>query len=104
MPGRWRPKVPNSPTNGITTTGGRFSALSVCPVEQEDDKEEAVAEVCGVRTEITVDSAAEKSVCPPIWAESFGIVPVSQGKELKFVSASGVKVNHLRFPYSCAPG
>ena len=73
--------------------------LQVCPVEKQaaDTAAAAVAasaEVCGVRTEITVDSAAEESVCPHGWAENFGISPVTKGQELKLVNASGGKIIH----------
>ena len=68
--------------------------LDVCPVELDDIGRDNAIDVCGVRTEITVDSAADESVCPRGWAEQFGIAPVSSGQELKLVNASGGRINH----------
>ena len=45
-------------------------------------------------TEITVNSAAEESVCPRGWAEQFGMKPVEPGKEMKLVNASGGRIAH----------
>ena len=45
------------------------SAIAICPVE-----------LCSVKTEITIDSAAEESVCPEEWATSFGLKPVQGAK------------------------
>ena len=77
---------------GVETTKGRFEALAldVCHVESED----ADAGICGVKAEITVDSAADESVCPRGWAQQFGTIPVSTGKELRLINASGGKINH----------
>ena len=63
----------------------------VCPVVDEKDGEKAG---CGVMTEITVDSAAEESVCPRAWAEQFGIKSVEPGKAMKLVNASGGRISH----------
>ena len=59
------------------------SAIAICPVE-----------LCSVKTEITIDSAAEESVCPEEWATSFGLKPVQRGKELRLVAANGGKIGH----------
>ena len=68
--------------------------MDICPVEAETEKVEegAVVDVCGVRTEITVDSAADESVCPRHWAEQFGMGPIE--KKLKLVNASGGEIGH----------
>jgi hypothetical protein len=42
--------------------------------------------------EITIDSAAEESVCPRHWATAFGTK--ATGKKLKFVNASGGEMGH----------
>ena len=42
--------------------------------------------------EITVDSAAEESVCPHGWGNQFGINGVEQ--KLNLVNASGAKIQH----------
>ena len=44
--------------------------------------------------EITVDSAAEESVCPPSWGEEFGLIPVAGGDEMRLVNASGGRIKH----------
>ena len=62
--------------------------------ETKVEEAETDAEVCGVATAITVDSAAEESVCPRGWAEQFGLDPVAKGRELKLVNASGGEIPH----------
>ena len=96
--GRWRKArepVYAMPLREVPTdfrvSAGRFSPLMVSPVVKEDDGQ---ADVCGVATEITVDSAAEESVCPLHWAEQFGLEPVPKGREMKLVNASGGKIAH----------
>ena len=44
--------------------------------------------------EITIDSAAEESVCPEEWEKEFGLKEVEKGKEMKFRNASGGRMNH----------
>ena len=44
--------------------------------------------------EITVDSAAEESVCPRGWATEWGTKPVDEASRMKFVSASGNPIAH----------
>ena len=44
--------------------------------------------------DITVDSAAEESVCPEEWEKEFGLREVQKGREMKFRNASGGKMNH----------
>lgn len=90
---RWRggpPPVGTSPTKGrqgAQCGTNRFAPLSICHVEQEED-------VCGVSAEITVDSAAEESVCPATWAEQFGLDPVPKDRQIGLVNASGGKIQH----------
>ena len=43
-------------------------------------------------TEITVDSGAEESVCPPSWGQHFGIRP--SGTTYNFTCASGNPLRH----------
>ena len=74
--------------------------MDVCPIEAEvceaesgnDGKDDGSADVCGVRTEITVDSAADESVCPRGWAAHFGTDPVE--RKLQLVNASGGPIGH----------
>ena len=91
--GRWRPRTPIL-QKGVEVTRGRFEALDICPVELDVDEGNVVSSVCGVKAEITVDSAADESVCPRAWADHFGTRPVEQGKELRLINASGGKINH----------
>ena len=51
-------------------------------------------EVCAVTTEVTVDSAADESVCPAEWGEHFGLKPVAEDDQQPFVNASGGRINH----------
>ena len=51
-------------------------------------------EVCGVSAEVTVDSAAEESVCPAGWGEHFGTQPVPAEQQTTFVNASGGRIAH----------
>ena len=46
----------------------------------------------GGETEITVDSAAEESVCPWEWGTQFGLK--SADEWMKFASASGSPIKH----------
>ena len=48
----------------------------------------------GQKTEITIDSAAEESVCPAEWANEFEMTKVKEGEEMSLVSANGGKINH----------
>ena len=74
-------------------TSNRFSALAD---EEKDELDicatQEVGDVCGVRTDITVDSAADESVCPREWAQQFGTAPSL--KHLKLVNASGGPIAH----------
>ena len=49
----------------------------------------------GKKEEITIDSAAEESVCPEGCAESCGIERVEEGKELGLCGANGSNINHF---------
>ena len=44
--------------------------------------------------EITVDSAAEESVCPKDWRGEFGLHEVERGKEMRLINANGGKIEH----------
>ena len=47
----------------------------------------------GGKTEITVDSGAEESVCPMEWGVQFGTEGVTQ--KMRFRDASGNPIEHL---------
>jgi hypothetical protein len=53
-------------------------------------------EICAVgqRAEITVDSAAETSVCPRSWGEEFGLVEVAEEDKLRLINASAGHIPH----------
>ena len=65
--------------------------LSVYAVEASAQVHEL--DVAQVSTEITIDSAAEESVCQQKWAESFGLQTVD--RPLKLVNASGGRIEHF---------
>ena len=46
------------------------------------------------RGEITIDSAAEESVCPKDWANAYPTKPV-KGKPMRFINASGDPMGHF---------
>ena len=96
VPGLWRPIAPRSSEAGIQMSKGRYGVLDICPVEMEggeaEKQEDPAADVCGVKTEITVDSAADESVCPQGWAAHFGTEPVE--RKLNLVNASGGPIGH----------
>ena len=81
--GRRRPQAPIG-RSASHIVPGRFAVLreededyeevDVCPVQQQLEAQRGGEgeEVCGVCTEITMDSAAAESVCPRWWAEQFG--------------------------------
>ena len=55
----------------------------------------AESSICAVNTtEVTVDSAAEESVCPAAWGQQFGLQPVPAGQRMTFVNASGGHIKH----------
>ena len=90
----------------VKVTPGRYGILAaeemdedvlwICPAleKQVAETEKMEAAVCLMMTDITVDSAADESVCPRSWAEQFGMMPVEPGKELKLVNASGGNILH----------
>ena len=92
--------------NPVKVSPGRYGVLGVHDVEdREHDAPEAwvclvtteegeQTDACSAMTEITVDSAAEESVCPRGWAEHFGMQPVEPGKAMKLVNASGGRIAH----------
>ena len=47
----------------------------------------------GFKTQITVDSGAEESVCPVNWGEEFGLG--KPDKRLNLINASGAKIPHV---------
>ena len=51
--------------------------------------------ILGDRREVTIDSAAEESVCPKEWEESSGTAGVEEGEKLKLINASGGRINHF---------
>ena len=63
-----------------------MTSKSVCAVEKHC--------VAAVSTEVTVDSAAEESVCPPAWGQQFGLTPVPPDQQTSFVNASGGHIAH----------
>ena len=48
----------------------------------------------GQKTEITIDSAAEESVCPKDWAAEFKMADLQEGEEMTLISANGGKIDH----------
>ena len=50
--------------------------------------------VVGRQAEITVDSAAEASVCPRDWGEEFGLVEVPEKNKLRLINASSGSIPH----------
>ena len=48
----------------------------------------------GQKTEITIDSAAEESVCPEDWAKEFETTKLKMGEEMTLVSANGGTISH----------
>ena len=63
---------------------------AICTAQEEAQQQRG--EACGVRAEITVDSAADESVCPQDWARQFGTGP--SRKHLKLVNAGGGPIAH----------
>ena len=51
-------------------------------------------QVCAVTSEVTVDSAAEESVCPKSWGDHFGLVPAKPGEHMTFINANGGRIAH----------
>ena len=46
------------------------------------------------RSKVTVDSAADESVCPKAWGDVFELQEVVPGKEMKLTNANGGKIEH----------
>jgi len=61
-------------------------------VDMRRKSEKGEWESCGV-AEVTIDSAAEESVCPKAWAEGFPIKPLTGGP-MNFRTASGAPMGH----------
>ena len=66
-----------------------WKTLDICEVEK-DNKWVDIGP-----GEITMDSAAEESVCPEEWAMGFATTPPIAGQEMNFRNASGGKMKHL---------
>ena len=70
--------------------------------QKGDDQEFMINHVCkdgwvraGKKTEVTVDSAADESVCPKEWGdEMFELREVDEGKEMQLRNANGGKIKH----------
>ena len=45
------------------------------------------------RSEVTVDSAADESVCPKEWGDVFDLKDVEPGREMKLTNANGEKLS-----------
>ena len=71
-----------------------FKATSFPPISHQ--KKKAICNVGDGRgkTFITVDSAAEESVCPKAWGDHFGTEDVRPGEEMRLVNANGGKIAH----------
>jgi hypothetical protein len=69
--------------------------MEIIKEEKEEDENPAV-DICvvGRQAEITVDSAAEASVCPRDWGEEFGLVEVPEKNKLRLINASGGSIPH----------
>ena len=71
-------------------------------LEETADEELTINQVCkngwardGKKMEVTVDSAADESVCPKEWGEDmFQLKEVAEGKEMKLRNANGGKIMH----------
>ena len=50
--------------------------------------------VCALSAEVTVDSAAEESVCPAAWGQQFGTEPVPHDLRMTLINASGGHIEH----------
>ena len=48
----------------------------------------------GGKAEVTIDKAAEESVCPKDWGDMFELIDVEAGKEMKLRNANGGKIEH----------
>ena len=96
-PGRGLPYAKGAGTRSIlTTSSGTKSEKD----ESEDEDEKKM--ICQVGTEkwvkirkgeVTVDSAAEESVCPVGWCEEYELQP-KVGRALRFVTANGAEMKH----------
>ena len=67
--------------------------------KKETQVQEKECDICGLgsaggaKTDVTVDSAAEESVCPQDWANNFEMQPL-RGEGMKFVNANGGRIAH----------
>ena len=61
--------------------------------------ENVAVDICvvGRQMQITMDSAAEASVCPREWGEEFGLVEVPEKNKPRLVNASGGSIPHHGF-------
>ena len=87
-----------SPSNGVRVeTSNRFAALTGNNHQLENwvqslQNEEAWKEAG--TAEITIDSAADESVCPWDWGKAFRTKEVAEMKKMRFRNASGGKMEH----------
>ena len=81
-------------------TQGETPAIKRPPGPQDQSFREtrfigpAEKQVCAISVEVTVDSAAEESVCPEAWGKHFGLDPVQPGQHMTFINASGGHIAH----------
>jgi hypothetical protein len=79
-------------TSGWTIKKNKRQKRRYTPFKPMDKiVEEPVADICaiGCQTQITVDSGAEVSVCPPEWGEHFGLI---KDHKMKLNTASGAAI------------
>lgn len=79
-----------------TAVKNSFQALTVDEESRPEERfigaiDKSSWELCG-QGEITIDSAAEESVCPRRWREDFPVVPTA--KKMNFLNASGGRMEH----------
>jgi len=98
----------SKPWSPETSATGRFDCLKndfedeiieeeVAGQKSMDEKGKGARHICAVerRREITMDSAAEASVCPPEWGEElFGLEAAGEENKLKLINASGGTIPH----------
>ena len=75
----------------------RFQALEV----EDEEEQRSICQVGGgadrwvkiKQGEVTIDSAAEESVCPVDWCEEYEVIP-KKGKGLRLITANGGEMRH----------
>ena len=86
-----RSKTPKSPPGLLPRPSSQGGKATSCPWFIGSVGE---SDVCAVSTDVTVDSAAEESVCPSSWGTQFGLHPVPAEQQMAFVNASGGRIAH----------